>query len=443
MLADRTQTPSGPGYALENRRIVSRVFPQLIDDLRVRSPGGFFATLRDQLFSQVDDDEAPLAVVLTPGPFNETYFEHAYLARQLGLALVEGADLTVRGDTLYLKTFSGLRRVHAVFRRLDDDFCDPAELRADSALGVPGLLQVGACRPRDACQCAGQRCAGIGKLAGISAADFRMAVRRRTGVAFGRDVVVRRTAGAGTGNCKSGSAGHQAHLPESEVRTGVRQFARSSGTQRPDRATARTTLCLRRTGARVVVTVAGVGHKWTDGARAGHSCLRHRDTAGLSGHAGRSRENRSRHRSDVVSNQRGGGSKDVWVVAGEDASEESDVPVSTGRRRSRDEDLPSRLVENLFWMGRYAERCEDKARLMRATLAMETRSDSWKHASTPANISVCSPRSPICSPACSISTNESGVGGRTAPAGLVCHTGAQSILRRALARDRCTATPLP
>ena len=142
VLGDRTQTPSGPGYALENRRIVSRVFPQLIDELRVRSPGGFFATLREQMVSQVEDDESPLAIVLTPGPFNETYFEHAYLARQLGLALVEGADLTVRGDTLYLKTFAGLRRVHAVLRRLDDDFCDPAELRADSALGVPGLLQV-------------------------------------------------------------------------------------------------------------------------------------------------------------------------------------------------------------------------------------------------------------------------------------------------------------
>jgi uncharacterized circularly permuted ATP-grasp superfamily protein len=81
-------------------------------------------------------------VVLTPGSFNETYFEHAYLARQLGLPLVEGHDLTVRGDTVYLKTLGGLRRVHAILRRLDDDFCDPVELRADSALGVPGLISV-------------------------------------------------------------------------------------------------------------------------------------------------------------------------------------------------------------------------------------------------------------------------------------------------------------
>ncbi len=122
VLSDRTQTPSGPGYALENRRIVSRVYGDLLDQMNVRPLTGAFAALRDQLLADVDDGEVPLAVVLTPGPFNETYFEHAYLARQLGFALVEGGDLTVRGETLYLKTLGGLRRVHAVLRRLDDDF---------------------------------------------------------------------------------------------------------------------------------------------------------------------------------------------------------------------------------------------------------------------------------------------------------------------------------
>src|SRR5271170_2218953 len=141
-LADRTQTPSGPGYALENRQIVSRVFPDLLGDIGVRSLGGFFVAWRENLLRYAPDGEAPLAVVLTPGAFNETYFEHAYLARQLGLPLVEGNDLTVRGDTVCLKTLGGLRRVHAILRRLDDDFCDPVELRADSALGVPGLIAV-------------------------------------------------------------------------------------------------------------------------------------------------------------------------------------------------------------------------------------------------------------------------------------------------------------
>src|ERR1700735_1543415 len=141
-LADRTQTPSGPGYALENRQIVSRVFPDLLGDLGVSALGGFFAALRENLLRHAPGAGVPLAVVLTPGAFNETYFEHAYLARQLGLPLVEGHDLTVRGDTVYLKMLGGLRRGHALLRRVGDDFCDPVEWRADSALGVPGLIGV-------------------------------------------------------------------------------------------------------------------------------------------------------------------------------------------------------------------------------------------------------------------------------------------------------------
>src|SRR5919108_3549218 len=145
LLADRAQAPSGAGYALENREILEQVHPETIPGMGVRPVRGFFGTLREMLLSYSKDwsagGEAPLAVILTPGPYNETYFEHAYLARQLGMPLVEGHDLTVRGDTVYLKTLGGLRRVHAILRRLDDDYCDPLELRGDSALGVPGLLE--------------------------------------------------------------------------------------------------------------------------------------------------------------------------------------------------------------------------------------------------------------------------------------------------------------
>src|SRR5678815_4336578 len=139
LLADRTQSPSGAGYALENREILEQVHPEPIADMAVRRVRGFLGGLRSALLN-VAADEAPLAVILTSGPYNETYFEHAYLARQLGMPLVEGHDLTVRGDTVFLKTLGGLRRVHSILRRLDDDFCDPLELRSDSALGVPGLL---------------------------------------------------------------------------------------------------------------------------------------------------------------------------------------------------------------------------------------------------------------------------------------------------------------
>ena len=140
LLADRTQSPSGAGYALENRDIVEQVLPEAIRDLGVRRVRAFFGQMRERLRSLYDDSANPLVVILTPGPFNETYFEHAYMARQLGLPLVEGADLTVRDQVVYLKTLGGLKRVHAILRRLDDDFCDPVELRSTSALGVPGLI---------------------------------------------------------------------------------------------------------------------------------------------------------------------------------------------------------------------------------------------------------------------------------------------------------------
>ena len=127
--ADRTQAPSGAGYALENRTIVSRALPELYRDLQVQHLAGFFRTLQQTLIRLAPNDtEPPLVVLLTPGRFNESYFEHLYLARQLGYPLVEGSDLTVRDATVYLKTLSGLRRVHAIMRRLDDDFCDPLEL---------------------------------------------------------------------------------------------------------------------------------------------------------------------------------------------------------------------------------------------------------------------------------------------------------------------------
>ncbi len=142
------------------------------------------------MLSHADDGERPLAVMLTPGPFNETYFEHAYLSRQLGLPLVEGQDLTVRGDTVYLKTLGGLRRVHAILRRLDDDYCDPAELRSDSALGVPGLIGR-ARRTRRARQCARYRRARIRCMARLPARRLRTAARREAGAAVRGDVVVR------------------------------------------------------------------------------------------------------------------------------------------------------------------------------------------------------------------------------------------------------------
>lgn len=152
VIAHRTETPSGMGYALENRLIISGQFADAFRELRVRRLPPAFAQLISTLAhaspATSADEGAHAAsgtgrqiVLLSPGPFNETYFEHTFLARYLGITLVEGKDLTVRNDVVYLKTFGGLERVDVILRRLDDVFCDPLELRGDSTIGVPGLLE--------------------------------------------------------------------------------------------------------------------------------------------------------------------------------------------------------------------------------------------------------------------------------------------------------------
>ena len=142
VIADRTQAPSGAGYALENRLLVSRVFPEMFRDLRVQHLADFFRDQVDGLsaLAPVDPGEQPHTVLLTPGPYNETYFEHAYLARLMGCPLVEGRDLVVHDNMVYMRTTTGLRRIDVIYRRVDDDFIDPLTFRRDSALGSAGLF---------------------------------------------------------------------------------------------------------------------------------------------------------------------------------------------------------------------------------------------------------------------------------------------------------------
>ena len=142
VISDRTQTPSGLGFALENRDILTRVLPDVMRTLQPRSLAGVLPLLREALVAlSPQNRENPTIVVLTPGPRNESYFEHTYLARMLGFALVEGGDLTVRDRRVFIKTLEGLRSVDVILRRVHDAFCDPLEFRADSLLGVPGLLE--------------------------------------------------------------------------------------------------------------------------------------------------------------------------------------------------------------------------------------------------------------------------------------------------------------
>ncbi len=138
---NRTQAPSGSGYALENRSVMSKILPELTNGMFVSRLSPFFNSFQHTVASlAVKAKENPNIVYLTPGSNNETYFEHAYLAAYLGYTLVQGDDLLVRDGYVWLKSIDGLEKVDVIVRRIDDDWCDPLELRQDSRLGIPGLL---------------------------------------------------------------------------------------------------------------------------------------------------------------------------------------------------------------------------------------------------------------------------------------------------------------
>jgi len=384
LLADRTQAPSGAGYALENREILEQVLPEAIDDMAVRRVRGFFGGLRGALLGTAGDEE-PLAVILTPGPYNETYFEHAYLARQLGMPLVEGHDLTVRGDTVYLKTLGGLRRVHSIFRRLDDDFCDPLELRSDSALGVPGLL--GALRagrvlvanalgtgvlesaawlgflppiaerligeklllPEVATWWLGEKPALDYVLANLDRLVIKPAYpNQRFEPMFGRDF-----AGAEREALITRLRNRPyAYVAQEHVRLSQAPVWKSA---------ASTELAARALTMRVYAVVTPEGVRVMPG--------------GLARVA-------NEGAADVVSAQRGGGAKDVWVLS--DAAHEEPAPPLPAEPASpalaRQDYVPARLVENLYWLGRYTVRCENNARLLLRTLAARSDARVFPHA---------------------------------------------------------------
>ncbi|HSI40294.1 MAG TPA: circularly permuted type 2 ATP-grasp protein [Xanthobacteraceae bacterium] len=140
VLSDRTQSPSGAGYALENRLAVSRALPDLTRAMNVVRLAGFFQEMRASL-TRLDRSGEGRVGLLTPGPLNETYFEHAYISRYLGFVLVQGDDLTVRDNAVYVRTVAGLKRADVLLRRLDANFADPLELNSRSQLGIPGLVQ--------------------------------------------------------------------------------------------------------------------------------------------------------------------------------------------------------------------------------------------------------------------------------------------------------------
>jgi uncharacterized circularly permuted ATP-grasp superfamily protein/uncharacterized alpha-E superfamily protein len=372
VLADRTRGPSGAGYTLQNRMTLSRAFPDAFRELHVDQLAPFFSALQDTLYRLAPaGGEAPLAVLLTPGPFNETYFEHSFVARFLGFPLVEGQDLIVRGDCVYLKTLRGLRRVHAILRRLDDDFCDPVELRGDSALGIPGLLHAVRAGNVLMANALGSAVLETGAFSG-----FYPALSERL---IGEKLTMPSIA---TWWCGEPPALEYviAHLDELVIKPAYPSmrtepvFGHTLDTASKARLVDR---MLRQPHAYVAQEWVRLSHAPTwggDNTRV-HSratTLRVFAVATPNGYAvmpgGLTRV--APHEGDVVSMQWGGSSKDTWVLAGRPVTRK---PLHRPRITAADLErtlvgIASRVGENLFWMGRYAERCDGLARLLRAAL---------------------------------------------------------------------------
>ena len=367
VLTDRTQSPSGAGYALENRTVMSRVLPSLFRDSHVHRLANFFQRLRLKLNSLSTNQDQPRVVVLTPGAHNETYFEHAYFANYLGFHLVQSGDLVVRNGFVWMKSLDGLSRVDVILRRVDDSFCDPVELRSDSQLGVPNLLEV-----VRAGRCVIANPLGSGILENPIFLKYLPDIAKAL---LGRELRLSSVSTYWAGDpedliyiknnlaslvikpifrAPGARSTYGGDLSEEEQKGLVQRIA-----QHPLHYVAQPTL-----NAGHLPTFTGDQLQPRPAILRGFSVASDGSYIVMPG--GLTRVG-SEEASFIISNQAGSQSKDTWVVASEPerviASLDAD---DTAPAREADLiSLPSRVVENLFWMGRYAERAEASLRILR------------------------------------------------------------------------------
>jgi len=370
VLGDRTQNPSGAGYSLENRNVMSRVFPSLFRDSEVHRLSSFFQRLRNKLNS-LSGNSNPRVAVLTPGAHNETYFEHAYLANYLGYHLVQSDDLVVRSGFLWMKSLDGLSRVDVLLRRVDDWFCDPVELRGDSRLGVASLLDV-----VRAGNLVVANPLGSGILENPVLLRYMPQIARHF---LGRDL---RLASVQTWWCGEAEDLEYVieHLSELVIKPTYRGNESQSiyGPGQTPEQLAELASRIRETPAnfvaQAIVEASHVPTHVNGVLKPRPAILRSFAVANATSYSimpGGLTRIGLEEKSFMISNQSGSKSKDTWVIASEpevDLVEEHADEV--GGREADLISLPSRVVENLFWMGRYAERAEASLRILRTAFMM-------------------------------------------------------------------------
>ncbi|CAA0079233.1 putative protein [BD1-7 clade bacterium] len=377
VLADQTQIPTGSGYALENRTIMTRVFPSLFRHSHVHRLSTYFQRLRAKLLSLGPHIDNPRIVILTPGTGNNSYFEHAYLANYLGFPLVQSGDLVVRNGFLWMKSLDGLKRVDVIWRRVKDAACDPVELRADSQFGVAGLIEV-------------VRAGNLVIANPLGAGILENPVLYRYLPAISRHFLGREPRLASVSTWWYGDADDRAWIdanfeqltiravsPQPEITAGnvaamtpeQQQTLRAAMKSRPEYFVAQSIPAPKQMPSLSPTTF---------GSRAAlmrsFACASESSYYLLPG--GLTRVSQS-DEEPLLSIRDGVQSKDTWVIASDPAPEVESPSATEQITDYADlqlQSLPSRAIENLFWMGRYAERAESALRLIR-TLFSQLNSD--------------------------------------------------------------------
>src|SRR5215510_4618904 len=379
VLGDRTQAPSGAGYALENRLALSRAMPEVYRGLKVERLAPFFQAFQAELSALNRQDDSRVCV-LTPGPMNETYFEHAYLARYLGFLLVEGEDLTVRDDGVFIRTVSGLKRAEVLVRRLDAEFADPLELNARSRLGVPGLVQA----VRDGTVVIANAL-GSGVVEARALLSFLPALAPTV---LGSDLALPNVATWWLGQARARdeiidrldemviASAFLGALPEPDERTRILEQITHRGIDFVAKeAVALSTTPVWRNGRLEPrpFTLRLFLARTSDGWRV------------MPGGFVRVADDIDAR---AVSLQRGGSTGDAWVLSDKPVAETTLLPAPDRISITRGTGpLPSRAAANLFWVARYVERAEATLRLVRALVSRVSDSDE---ATTRVVVQICS-----------------------------------------------------
>ena len=368
VLADRTQAPSGAGYALENRVATTRAFSNLFAGQNIHRLAVFFRDFRDALLALRTDRDSR-AAILSPGPLNETYYEQAWLARYLGIPLVQGEDLVTQGGRMMLRTVSGLRRLDVLWRRMDSSYADPLELDPSSRIGTAGLVSalrhggltminslgsgvletraLMAFLPKLSLKLTGESlalpniatwwCEGVAEQAAVLANPGRMVLSPAygTGLPFDRH-----------GDAIMAAQLDPAELAHRLVEHGAHLVAQEAVTLSTTPALVLGQIVPRPLSLRVFLARTSAGWQVMRGGFARIGADDDPSALGM---------------------QRGGSVADVWIISPTDVPAVSLQTTPEGPfHRAAPGALPSRAADNLFWLGRYVERTEGLMRLLRA-----------------------------------------------------------------------------